>query len=178
MIEIKWTNAEATIIPTSITELRKSGKQSFFDVYDSVWGKMHCGKKGLYDYFKLGEEIKVIVNGRYPKITGIVGVELPEKEIDEERSYPEESCPSNRSEALLYDKLTKAGWDITRRGWPDFACFKDGKFVAVEVKTKSSHNLKTRQAQVMQALAKSVIECYRWSPDGGFEEIQVNKETI
>ena len=178
MKEKRWTNAEATIIPTSITELRKSGKQSFFDVYDSVWGKMHCGKKGLYDYFKLGEEIKVIVNGRYPIITGIVGVELPEKEIDEERSYPKESRPSNKSEALLYDKLKSHGWDITRRGWPDFACFKDGKFVAIEVKPKRSHNLKIRQSQVMQSLVKGGIKCYRWSPDGGFEEIRPTEETI
>ncbi len=79
--------------------------------------------------------------------------------------------PKNKAEAALFDELTADGWFVTKKGWPDFSCFKNDRLILVEVKPKRSHALKKMQHQVMLALAERHIPCYRWSPDGGFEPI-------
>lgn len=43
--------------------------------------------------------------------------------------------PSNEAEGLFWDEATKAGWVLTKQGWPDFICRRDGEVVLVEVKT-------------------------------------------
>ena len=30
--------------------------------------------------------------------------------------------PNSESEGLFFDKMRKAGWSLTKRGWPDFFC--------------------------------------------------------
>ena len=37
-------------------------------------------------------------------------------------------------EALFAEWATANGWDVTKRGWPDFICRRDGALMAVEVK--------------------------------------------
>ena len=81
-----------------------------------------------------------------------------------------EGRPCNASEQEAWDKLIQRGWFVTRRGWPDFACFKDGKLVLIEVKHKHD-KLKYMQLRVMRTLAQYGIPCYRWSPEEGFERV-------
>lgn len=82
--------------------------------------------------------------------------------------------PSNKAEAMLYDKLTKEGWTVTKSGYPDFFCVKDEKVVLVEVKPRKTDGLKTNQQRILELLSKYGVPCYKWSPDGGFEEIREN----
>lgn len=79
--------------------------------------------------------------------------------------------PANVAEANLFDLMVEAGWEVTKRGWPDFACFKDGKLVLIEVKPKRGRKLKSWQRRLMLELVKHDIKCYRWSPEGGFEPV-------
>lgn len=79
----------------------------------------------------------------------------------------------NDSERAFQLAATKNGWDVTKRGWPDFFCTRGGKIVCVEVKMKRSHNLKQSQAKVMRALASYGIPCFKWTPDAGFVPIRV-----
>lgn len=79
--------------------------------------------------------------------------------------------PKNKAELELWNKLECDGWFISKKGWPDFACFKNGDFMAIEGKPKSTHNLKRAQQRTMNALKWSGVKCLRWSPDGGFEKV-------
>lgn len=79
--------------------------------------------------------------------------------------------PENKAERLFFNMMKKDGWDVTRKGWPDYICFKDGELAIVEIKPKSTHRLKGRQQQVMEILSTYGIRCYRWSPNSGFIRI-------
>lgn len=79
--------------------------------------------------------------------------------------------PKNKSEAQCYDKLHGDGWTLVKSGWPDFFCVKDGKIMCVEVKPKKTHSLKTNQKGIMELLASYGVPCFKWTPDGGFEQI-------
>lgn len=79
--------------------------------------------------------------------------------------------PANRSEAEFWEAATSNGWTVEKRGWPDFACWKDGKFIVVEVKPNKHMGLKSPQWAILKALAKAGIPAYRWTPDGGFRKI-------
>jgi Holliday junction resolvase len=69
--------------------------------------------------------------------------------------------PKNKTERLLWHKLKRKGWDITKRGWPDFICFKDDKIVVIEVKRKKGYKLKKRQYQALKALSNAGIKSYK-----------------
>lgn len=80
--------------------------------------------------------------------------------------------PKNKAEGIFFDRMTKKGWTLTKEGWPDFACYKEGRLILVEIKPKRSHNLKKGQQKLLGKLAQLGIECYRWTPeDSQFEEI-------
>ena len=79
--------------------------------------------------------------------------------------------PKNKAESEFYNYTKSKGWDLTKRGWPDFFCWKDDKIICVEVKNHRSRRLKKHQTFIMRELSKRGISCYRWSPDGGFEKI-------
>lgn len=83
--------------------------------------------------------------------------------------------PKNKAEAQCFDRLHDDGWTLTKSGWPDFFCTKDGKIMCVEVKPKSEHALKTNQQGIMELLAAYGVPCYKWSPDGGMEEVPPKK---
>ncbi len=78
---------------------------------------------------------------------------------------------SNKTETELKELMEGGGWAVTKRGWPDFACYKDGKLVCVEVKRKRGYRLKKEQLKLMLELVKHGVKCYRWAPDGGFEPV-------
>ena len=77
----------------------------------------------------------------------------------------------DRAEGKFYDLLTAQGWTVTKKGWPDFACYKQGRLILVEVKAHHGRRLKREQIRLMTALAANGVDCFRWSPDHGFERI-------
>ena len=90
--------------------------------------------------------------------------------------------PQNEAEGAFYDRMVKAGWMVSKRGWPDFFAVKrgsDGLYAvcAVEVKRKRSQRLKAHQLIILQILAAYGLPAYRWTPDGGFERISPPEET-
>lgn len=96
------------------------------------------------------------------------------KSIASKYNIKPQKRPKNSAEAKFYDWADSKGWIISKKGWPDYACFlPDDRLVLVEVKPRRSHNLKVWQHAIMQALSKKGVECYRWTPDGGFEKITV-----
>ena len=82
-----------------------------------------------------------------------------------------EKKPYNDSERLAWERLIEKGWEVTKLGWPDFACFRDGKLILIEVKASRSRRLKYHQLRLMKALAAFGVPCYRWDPDTGFDRI-------
>lgn len=62
------------------------------------------------------------------------------------------------------------GWDVTKRGWPDFICRRNGELMAVEV--KGPHDgLSREQYQAISDLRRAGIPTFVWSPDTGFTEV-------
>lgn len=80
--------------------------------------------------------------------------------------------PKNQAEAACFDLMEADGWKVTKRGWPDFFCVRDGEFCAVEVKPSKASTLKRNQLAVMGMLSAKGVKCFMWSPDGGFEEVR------
>jgi Holliday junction resolvase len=80
--------------------------------------------------------------------------------------------PKNEAEGMFFDIAKEAGFTATKRGWPDFFCVDDdGHVCCVEVKPRSTDNLKSDQAQIMKYLSRAGIKCFKWSPDGGLEPV-------
>lgn len=79
--------------------------------------------------------------------------------------------PKNPAEGKFFEEANAKGWTVSKRGWPDFFCVKDGNIILVEVKKHRGRNLKRSQLTVLRSLARYGVPCYRWSPDIGFEPI-------
>ena len=75
--------------------------------------------------------------------------------------------PKNEPEATFFDYATQQGWVATKRGWPDFICYKDGRVLLVEVKQKTGLALREEQAKLLQYLISAGIPCACWSPESG-----------
>src|SRR3990167_9579701 len=73
----------------------------------------------------------------------------------------------NVAEQAFEDEMRVKGWEVTKGGWPDFLCFKDGAVIFAEVKPTGSQPLKPSQFRVFQILAKAGFQCYRYAPDVG-----------
>lgn len=72
----------------------------------------------------------------------------------------------NKAEELFAEQAKTRGWFVTKRGYPDFICYlPDGEVVLVEVKTRKNIKLRKAQYDLMNALKRCGIKCYRWSPD-------------
>lgn len=77
--------------------------------------------------------------------------------------------PMNAAERRAYLAIAKKGWIVTKRGWPDLACFDaDGNLVAVECKKHGNQVLKECQSATMKALEKAGVRCFRYDPETGF----------
>lgn len=72
---------------------------------------------------------------------------------------------------LLERQMGDSGWEVTKRGWPDFICWRNGKIVCVEVKPDPAHHLKRTQRRIMEALIAVDIPCFRWDPKSGFTDL-------
>ena len=88
-----------------------------------------------------------------------------------------EERPRNYAEAMLYDIMVASGWKLTKRGWPDFLCKKDGRVVVIEVKSKRGHRLKEEQKEMLLWFSQAGIEAYRWTP-AGFEPVKPTIDDI
>jgi len=71
----------------------------------------------------------------------------------------------NGPENAFEVKAIENGWDVTKRGWPDFLCFKGSRVIAVEVKPLSKATgklqyLKLAQVRTMLWLSSVGVECY------------------
>ncbi len=77
----------------------------------------------------------------------------------------------------LYRVLEQAGWAMTTRGGPDAFAFRkhaDGTlgFMAVQAVRRRGYKLRRHQRAVLEALARSGTNVYRFNcDDGTFEEI-------
>jgi hypothetical protein len=67
-------------------------------------------------------------------------------------------------------RATNKGWTVSKRGWPDFFMWKDGKLACVEVKRDLSP-LRANQKAVLEALASYGVPCFTWRPLEGFRRI-------
>ena len=79
--------------------------------------------------------------------------------------------PLETAEKQLRNKLEAEGWKVIHKGWPDFACIRDGEMIFVEVKNYRGEMLKEEQHYMLTNLAKLGLNCYKWTPDGEFEQI-------
>ncbi len=81
----------------------------------------------------------------------------------------------NASEERFKDLAKDSRWEVTKLGWPDFFCWKDGRIVIVEVKPDhGDSDLRRTQKVILTALASFGIPCFRWSPERGFDRIRGN----
>jgi hypothetical protein len=62
------------------------------------------------------------------------------------------------------------GWDVTKRGWPDFLCRRNGELMAVEVKGPRD-GLSPQQYETISDLRRVGIPTFVWGPDTGFTEV-------
>ena len=82
----------------------------------------------------------------------------------------------NPAERAFHEHMRAEGWLLTKRGWPDFVAYKNGGFIAVEVKP-DNERLKTEQRMVLSWLAAHGIGAYVWTPSGGFDEVKPMEPT-
>lgn len=75
------------------------------------------------------------------------------------------------AEMKLREKLEVEGWLVVHKGWPDFVCVKDDEMIFVEVKNYKGEMLKKEQHYILTNLAKLGLNCFKWTPDVGFERI-------
>lgn len=69
---------------------------------------------------------------------------------------------SNRHENDLYNLASGLGWEVTKRGWPDFICWDGDNMILVEVKPPG-HLLNQSQWRVMLALSRLGAKCFVYS---------------
>lgn len=80
--------------------------------------------------------------------------------------------PKNAAERAFFEAARAKGWEVCKRGWPDFFCVRNGEIALVEVKPYYYTDLKHEQSAVMKAMAAYGVPCFIWSPDAGFERVR------
>lgn len=84
----------------------------------------------------------------------------------------------NPAEQNCYEELTKQGWFVTKRGFPDFFCIKDSNIALVEVKPSKHYHLKLEQCLVSASLARLGVKCFKWTPETGIVPITFNDRDL
>lgn len=75
-------------------------------------------------------------------------------------SIPAEREYKNKCESDFMLLAIEKGWQVSKRGWPDFFCTsKDGERFAVECKPRLSDGLKHKLLTVEQAIVMDCLEC-------------------
>ena len=79
----------------------------------------------------------------------------------------------NRAERGFTEQARKAGWKVTKRGWPDFICYREvegeTRVVFVEVKPTRKYRTRAAQERLFSFLGAIGIEVVIWSPDAPVE---------
>ena len=75
--------------------------------------------------------------------------------------------PRNPTEAECFEYMESQGWTCTKRGYPDFVCYKGEDLCFVEVKPTENYVLKSEQEKLMNALTERGLKCYKYTADGG-----------
>lgn len=75
-----------------------------------------------------------------------------------------------KAEAQFAELAKAAGWTVSKRGWPDFIMWKEGKLACVEVKL-DLQPLRENQSNVLRALAGYGVPCFTWRPKEGFTKV-------
>lgn len=78
---------------------------------------------------------------------------------------------SNAAEDAFAIWAAEHGWVVTKRGWPDFLCFRSDEIMAVEVKW--SDTLSRFQERACLMLAAHGIPTFVWSPPGPLEPFEI-----
>jgi len=86
--------------------------------------------------------------------------------------------PLKTAEEELREILEVDGWNVVHKGWPDFACVRDGNMMFVEVKRYKGEMLKKEQHYILTNLARLGLNCYKWTPVDGFERIEPDRPYI
>lgn len=71
----------------------------------------------------------------------------------------------SKSEAQAIRHFTGEGWQVFKRGWPDFLVVKGGVVRLIEVKGKSKYHLKPQQASIASQLRALGVIVEMWAPD-------------
>lgn len=88
---------------------------------------------------------------------------------------PRKRLRANEAERRAEAELCAEGYDLTKRGWPDFAAFRDGQIIAVEVKRGPGCLLRPQQQRILAALNRQGVPTYTWDPVNGlvaFDDLQ------
>jgi hypothetical protein len=75
----------------------------------------------------------------------------------------------NDAERRFVELASSEGWTVTKRGWPDFVCFRGDEVRVVEVKPYANSQPKAMQSKVIALLRAHGICALVWSPSGGFK---------
>lgn len=76
----------------------------------------------------------------------------------------------NPAEQSFRQLAEAEGWDVTKRGWPDFLCRRNGELMAVEVKD-GNDGLSPQQYETISDLRRAGIPTFVWAPDTGYTEV-------
>jgi len=77
----------------------------------------------------------------------------------------------NKAEREFAETAEKNGWRVTKRGYPDFICYRGDDLMLVEVKGKPGRKLKRTQHSLMRILKRKYgVKCFRWTPSVGFSD--------
>jgi hypothetical protein len=129
---------------------------------------MNNSKRTVEDRLKV---LTLRQNNRWEKSRNILIGKLECQLNAASRGFNTRSGP-NKSEAEFFEKAKEAGWVVSKRGWPDFFMWNNGKIACVEVKRNHIDHLKESQIAIMSALASYGVPCFTWRPDTGFERFK------
>lgn len=76
----------------------------------------------------------------------------------------------NDTEEAFAALARSEGWAVTKRGWPDFICRRDGELMVVEVKGRND-GLSYEQWQMIRDLRAAGIPTFVWNPDEGYSQV-------
>ena len=92
-------------------------------------------------------------SGNPPRRSAPVGFNSPAPIEAQRKTWP------NKYEQAFAEKARDLGWDITKRGWPDFICYSGDEGIAVEVKPPGQQ-LRREQWLCMRLLSRFGIKCF------------------
>ena len=81
---------------------------------------------------------------------------------------------ANDAEAHFEQEMMSNGWAVSKRGWPDFICYRGAEVIFIEVKPTSTSSLSRPQRVVMEILQKHGLTCLRWDTQNGFTDLDGN----